>query len=288
MRNPDQIQALQQRVDQSKWYHKIDLGDGVITPGHNFDAIWANIRKVRDHIDYAGKSVLDLGSMEGMWSFEAEKLGAARVVATDCIYTTGFYDNMLEKFLFCREQLGSKILPYYNVSPYALWSRLDLLLHEGEGAAKPYGGLFDIVQHMGILYHLRDPLLSLAQARSVLKHGGHMLVETGLVADREDSCMVFNGVPPNDGRIYKDLTTWWAPTLPCLYEMLRASLLEPIESTVAMIEPYPHNGNMLTRAAVVCKAVGAESVSPEYYEELARTYRNPGLCAEIFFAQNPG
>ena len=34
------------------WYHKIDLGQGIITPGQNFDGVWENIRKSRNCIVY--------------------------------------------------------------------------------------------------------------------------------------------------------------------------------------------------------------------------------------------
>jgi len=94
------------------WYHKIDLGERVITPGYNFDPIWDMIRRTRKHIDYRDKKVLDLASFDGMWAFEAEKLAARLVVATDCYYET------FKKFLFCKEVLGSDVIPYYNISPY--------------------------------------------------------------------------------------------------------------------------------------------------------------------------
>ena len=43
-----------------RWYHKIDLGNGIITPGLELDNIWNNIRESRKFIDYQGKIVLDL------------------------------------------------------------------------------------------------------------------------------------------------------------------------------------------------------------------------------------
>lgn len=70
------------------WYHKIDLGHGVVNPGQPFDAVWDMIRQSRAALDYKEKSVLDIASFDGMWAFEAEKLGASTVVATDCYYET--------------------------------------------------------------------------------------------------------------------------------------------------------------------------------------------------------
>jgi tRNA (mo5U34)-methyltransferase len=268
------------------WYHKIDLGQGVVTPGQPFDAVWDMIRHSRATLDYKDKSVLDIASFDGMWAFEAEKLGASTVVATDCYYET--YRN----FLFCREALGSQVIPYYNVSPYALTERLDVFLEENWESQRPYDRLFDIVQHLGLLYHLRDPLLTLSQARSVIRTGGLLLIETAAIVGETASFMVFNGVPPGPRRIYPDdLTTWWAPTVRCLEEMLRASMFEPIESSVRTLpvnqltEPIKQlvrrhlldQRHTVSRVSLVARAMAPSEIDPEYYRELTRTYRNPGL-----------
>ena len=280
------------------WYHKIDLGEGVVTPGLDFDQLWDMIRETYKYIDYKGKKVLDIGSWDGMWAFEAEKLGADIVIATDCHWDIETYN----KFLFCREVLGSKVIPYFNISPYNLWNRLDVYLQENWEAQKPYDRLFDIVQHLGLLYHVRDPLLTLSQSRSVLRTGGYLLIETAAVVDEKASFMVFNGVPPEKpdpvGRIYNDRTTWWAPTIPCLREMLRATLFEPIEETIHILQRdiaiglarkirarfkryfSDDMGFRISRVCLVARAVSAEDVSDEYFRELSRTYRNPGLVVE--------
>jgi SAM-dependent methyltransferase len=279
-RDASQIDALRQTIAEHTWYHVLDLGDGIITPGlSQFKPVWDNIRRARQHLDYHRKSVLDLGSMEGLWAFEAEQLGAETVVATDCWYDEGgALGNPLERFLLCRAVLGSKVIPYYNVSPYRLSERLDLFLQETRPDRPLAQRRFDVVQHLGLLYHLRDPLLSLLQSRSVMRTGAHLLIETAVVADETSSYMLFNGVPPQELRIYQDFTTWWAPTIPCLLEMLRASLFRPLSETMSATPPYSQGEHSLQRAAIVCEAVGAESVPPNYYRELTRTYRNPGLA----------
>ncbi len=270
------------------WYHKIDLGNGVITPGLDLDQQWNMTRETRDTLDYKGKNVLDIASFDGMWAFEAEKLGASLVVATDCYYET--YKN----FLFCRNALNSRVIPYYNISPYDLYNRLDVFLEENWEDQKPYDRLFDIVQHLGLLYHLRDPMLTLSQARSVIRTGGHLLMETAAVVNEESSFMLFNGVPPQEQRIYKDTTTWWAPTIPCLREMLRASFFEPIEDSMRRGEKASEKGKLklghylrresrsfrISRVSLAAKAIGKADVDEDYYRELARTYRNPGLKME--------
>jgi tRNA (mo5U34)-methyltransferase len=270
---------LRRRIAERPWYHSIDLGQGIVTPGGTeFEPVWDNIREARREVDYGGKTVLDLGSMEGMWAFEAERLGAETVVATDCYYEEdGPLGDPLERFLLCRAALDSEVIPYYNVSPYRLWERLDLFLHERRPSRPAAERRFDIVQHLGLLYHLRDPMLSLSQSRSVMNPGGLLLIDTAVVADDSASYMLFNGVTPDRHRIYQSATTWWAPTTKCLLEILQASLLRPLPESMTTTEPYVEGEHSLQRAALVCEAVGKEAYPPRYYRELTRSYRNPGL-----------
>src|SRR4051812_14133987 len=60
------------------WYHAIDLGHGVVTPGtRGWDFESLQVPSLE------GKTVLDIGAWDGYFSFEAERGGAARVVALD-------------------------------------------------------------------------------------------------------------------------------------------------------------------------------------------------------------
>jgi tRNA (mo5U34)-methyltransferase len=65
------------------WWHSIDLGNGMVTPGQKSQALlsaeWEALRLPK----LAGKSVLDIGTWDGFFAFEAERHGAARVVALD-------------------------------------------------------------------------------------------------------------------------------------------------------------------------------------------------------------
>src|SRR5262245_23663151 len=134
---------------------------------------------------------------------------------------------------------GLRLAPVLRHLVTPVPSRVALMyLHERRGSGLAADSLFDIVQHLGLLYHLRDPLLSLSQARSVLRQGGHLLIETAVVAEETASYMLFNGVPPDTARIYEDVTTWWAPTIRCLREMLRASLFAPLDETLHLTPRY--------------------------------------------------
>jgi len=248
--------GLKQEIAQRSWYHRMDLGNGIVTPGFAWEALWDNIRLVRRRTDYSNKSVLDLGSWDGMWAFEAEMSGAAIVVATDCMnYWQIPWQQGMNNFLLVREALFSEVIPLWNVAPTNLRDRLDGMLYSHPRLKDG----FDIVQHLGLLYHLRDPLLSLAQTRSVLRDGGVLLLETAIHGADTSCAMHFNA---GGKAIYDDFTTWWAPTLPCLREMLRASLFEIEEEQ--LLSSSEATGP-IRRIAMQARAVPPRAVVGERY-----------------------
>jgi tRNA (mo5U34)-methyltransferase len=262
-RSVEQIAAIRKRIDDfGWWYHKIDLGDGIVTPGRDWEPLWDNARSVLDKIDFAGKIVCDIGAWDGMWSFEAESRGARTVVSTDVTYR--FY----ERLLWLREQKQSKIIPFFNVGPYDLFDRLDIFLQESYGDEKPFDRLFDIVIHFGVLYHLQDPMRSLAQARSIVKTGGLVVIETPILPGETESVMKYNG--NHRQRLYPDLTTWWIPSLPCLKEMCEAAMLEFTDQYSIMDAKFP-------RYCVVAKAVDGSDMDMEFLREVLRNEHNPSL-----------
>ncbi len=218
--------CLKKEIARRPWYHRMDLGNGVVTPGLAWEAMWDNTRLVRSTMDYVNTSVLDLASWDGMFAFEAEALGAAVVVAVDCMnYWQIPWHHGMNNLLLVREALFSEVIPFWNIASANLRDRLDAMLYSHPRLKDG----FDIVQHLGLLYHLRDPLLSLAQARSVLRDSGTLLLETAIHSADTSCAMHFNA---GGKAIYDDFTTWWAPTSSCLREMLRASLFEIEEERV--------------------------------------------------------
>src|SRR2546423_15271821 len=74
-------QDLRIKADSLRWYHTIDLGQGVVTRG--VDNSPERLARVHLPSDLSGCSVLDIGAWDGFFSFEAERRHASRVVATD-------------------------------------------------------------------------------------------------------------------------------------------------------------------------------------------------------------
>src|SRR3954462_7332970 len=135
--------AIERRVRElGPWFHNIDLGGVKTAPNHflgDYPAIkW---RSFADAIprDLTGMSVLDIGCNGGFYSIEMKRRGAARVLGID------FDEDYLAQARFAAEVTGHDI-EFAKLSVYDV------------GAL---GEKFDLVVFMGVLYHLRHPLLAL-------------------------------------------------------------------------------------------------------------------------------
>ncbi len=153
-------EALRAEVNSRTWFHTIDLGDGVLTPGQKDTP--SEIRHFRIPDDLTGKTVLDIGAYDGFYSFEAERRGAARVVAADHWSWTWPGSDARRNFDLAREVLGSHVEP------------VDVRVEEL--TADRVGGTFDVVLFLGVLYHAPDPIGYLRNVRSVT--AGMAIVET--------------------------------------------------------------------------------------------------------------
>ncbi|HWC37614.1 MAG TPA: hypothetical protein VG476_03745, partial [Acidimicrobiales bacterium] len=73
------VDQLRERVAGVDWYHSIDLGHGIVTPG----AVPSSALPDDLLPEFSGRTVLDIGCWDGANSFRAEQGGAKRVVAMD-------------------------------------------------------------------------------------------------------------------------------------------------------------------------------------------------------------
>jgi tRNA (mo5U34)-methyltransferase len=189
------------RVNALRWMHSIDLGGGLTTPG-----AWGPpqplILRAFGDIDFRGKKVLDIGCWDGLWSFEAEKRGAAEVYATDL--TRHRVQREQPTFQLAHELLGSKARYVPDLGVYDI-RRLGV-------------SDFDIVLFLGVIYHLKHPLLALSRLRQVMSDGAIIVVESETLPTEENVAQFYYREP------YKqDHSNWWIPSLRVLREWVECS-----------------------------------------------------------------
>ena len=130
---------------QSKgWWHSFELADGTRVDGVNsVESLKKRISQFPIPEDLRGKRVLDIGAWDGWFSFELERRGA-EVMAIDT------WDN-----------------PRFHEMHRLLNSRVDYRQMDVYDLAPERVGRFDIVLFMGVLYHLKHPLLALERVCAV-------------------------------------------------------------------------------------------------------------------------
>jgi tRNA (mo5U34)-methyltransferase len=210
---------LARRIEElSPWFHNMEL-DGIRTAPDHFlgDYPAGKFRHLAAELpqDMGGVTVLDIGCNAGFHAIEMKRRGAARVVGID------EDDRYLEQARLACEVTGNEVelrkLSVYDVA--ALGER------------------FDIVLFMGVLYHLRHPLLALDLlhehvTRDLLVFQSLQRGSGEVAWPREDYGFDETDQFHNPGwpklhfveREYAhDWTNWWIPNRACSEAMLRAA-----------------------------------------------------------------
>lgn len=201
-------EELRSKVAALSWYHTIDLGDGIVTPGADNTPV--RLARLDLPASFAGRTVLDVGAWDGFFSFEAERRGASRVVATDFYSWHGPGWGTKAGFELARRGLQSRVedvdIDVMDLSPERV-------------------GTFDVVLFLGVLYHLRHPLLALDRLASVTRE--LLILETviDLVGIRRPAAAFYPGRELND-----DPTNWWGPNVPAVHGMLRSAGFESVRT----------------------------------------------------------
>ena len=220
---------LECRIKKIDWFHRIDLGNGLITPGKDDSPYKLSRLALPEKFD--GKTVLDIGAWDGFFSFEAEKRGAMRVLAVDSYSWSGKGWGTKAGFELARNILKSKVedkeIEVYNLSPEKV-------------------GVFDFVFFLGVFYHLRNPLRALECVSSVTKE--MLILETYVdgLKNRRPAMIYYPGTDANP-----DPTSWWGPNIKCVEAMLKTVGFQ--KTTVASLKKHrgifsPNTGRVVIHA----------------------------------------
>lgn len=206
-----------------QWFHNLDL-NGVQTAPEHFLGDYPRVKwqKIAPAIpaDLSGQSVLDIGCNGGFYAMEMKRRGAARVVALDSD------EKYLAQARFAAQVKGYDI-EFHQLSVYDVGQ---------------LGEKFDFVIFMGVLYHLRHPLLALDLIHEHVA-GDAMLFQSmqrgsdAVEPLREDydfwktdifGQTTFPQLYFIENRYSGDPTNWWIPNRACAEAMLRSSGFEII------------------------------------------------------------
>lgn len=235
------------------WFHNLDLC-GVQTAPEHFLGDYPRCKwRAFEHavpLDLRGKSVLDVGCNAGFYSFQMKARGAARVLGID------EDEDYLAQARFAASVYGADV-EFRRMSVYDV---------------RALGERFDLVIFMGVLYHLRHPLLALDLLREHV--AGDLLLFQSMLRGADEVQPVAQdydfserahfdapGYPKLhfvEQRYAGDPTNWWVPNKSCVEALLRAAgfaILDNPEHEVYLcrVAPYP--------AAALPAALSAQAVN---------------------------
>jgi tRNA (mo5U34)-methyltransferase len=219
------------------WFHNIDLGGVMTAPDHflgDYPAVkWRRFAHTIP-ADLTGKTVLDLGCNAGFYSIQMKLRGASRVLAID------IDPDYLRQARFAAQTIGVNI-EFAEMCAYEVGC---------------LGERFDIVLFLGVLYHLRHPLLALDLIREHVVRdlfvcqsmqrgdpGEEPLQEDYPFSERSIfDRPSFPRLSFVEHRYAGDNTNWWIPNRACTAAMLRSAgfLIEANpEEEVFVCRPVP-------------------------------------------------
>ena len=200
---PD-TEIARQLVRGRSWHHDFEIVPGVRTQGtYAPSGLWRELELPQD---MSGISLADVGASNGFFSFEAHRRGA-RVVAFDFRH---------------KDKSGFGLAQYIN--------GLDAIEHHHANvlsiSSEQYGK-FDVVLALGLLYHVSDPYLALANCAGL--SNDRLFLESycidKLLPGELASEPVMRFIPdctrfPEHGQVNADRSNFWGFTSICLKLML--------------------------------------------------------------------
>ena len=207
-----------ERLSKLGWYHSIELPDGSVIPGHQtVEQLRTRLRQFHIPEDLTGKRVLDIGAWDGWFSFEMERRGAS-VLAVDSAKNT--------RLLEAKALLGSRI--DYLIADICRLTAKDV-------------GTFDIVLFLGVLYHLKHPLLALENVCGMCRD--RACIESFVTDGNPDAIPSMEFYETTELR--GQLDNWCGPNIACLLAFTRTAgfarvQFESVLAERAHVSAYRH------------------------------------------------
>lgn len=165
-------EAVKKILSYPFWRQSIELNDGYKTPGFINKTLWSSLR-LPENLN--GKTFLDVGANDGLLSFEAEKRGAKKIVASD------LYKNSIDTMKNGWSQAGITMLKDYFDSKVELHT-------EGIYHLSEMKRTFDVVLVNNVIVWLEDLDMAIDQLSKVTS-GTLYLADGFLVDNKAPKCL---------------------------------------------------------------------------------------------------
>ena len=240
----DERKQIKAAVDELKpWLHNYEIASGVWTnptfdgagyayPAERWKLVEPFLPEVRQ------KACLDVGCSAGFFSFKLKELGADYVLGVDGGEQARAIDQAQVAAGYLRARVDFRRLSIYDLSKI--------------------GQTFDVVQCLGVLYHLRHPLLAMESLRSVCAPNGTLILQT--ITTRHNKELRSVEIPESldlrspvldqpsfpslhfiEGKLDNDSSCWYLPNIEAVLGMCRSSGFEVDEVT------FPTNHEIIVR-----------------------------------------
>jgi tRNA (mo5U34)-methyltransferase len=227
-------QELRDHLGRMSWYHAIDFGHGVVSPGMKplevIDREW----RMFGFDDLSSSSLLDIGGVDGAYAFRAERAGASPVAVLDHYVWSIDPDAYGRLYRRSVEAGTTPPAPHetdlwdpdrlpgrwrFDTARQLLGSRVQALAGDFMDCDLAAVGTWDIVLFLGVLYHMEDPLRALRRVFAVTRR--QAIIETEAVVIPGHPEPLWRFFP--HGELNHDRTNWWAPNLGALLGLVGAA-----------------------------------------------------------------
>jgi tRNA (mo5U34)-methyltransferase len=218
--------AIRGRIAGVRWYHTIDLGHGVATPGFVDRRAVVNRYGLPDTL--VGKRCIDIGTYDGFWAFEMERRGAAEVVALDL-------DSPLELDIPRRQRRALQENPAtlqalgvdtigagFKAAHEILGSRVKREVVNLYELGPDRLGTFDVVFVSEVLLHLRDAQTALENLFSITREFAVIAEPFELELERLDR-------PVSEFVGTEVVGIWWKHSVSSLTKMMAVAGFSAVE-----------------------------------------------------------
>ena len=235
----EQLRILE-RIKGIEWYHTIDLGHGVLSPGR-----FNHLPLVKDYClpnRLDGMRALDVATMNGFWAFEMEKRGAREVIALDVEKLGDLDVPPIERARMTPDDLATPRGTGFFAAKEILGSKVDRRNLNVYDLSPETAGKFDFVFVGDLLLHLMNPIQAAANICKVTSGVAHIV-----------DC--YSPYLPKMTMMYlgAEQGTWWGISLSALERILWDAGFKKVELLNKFKAPtQPGQGAWMRRAVFRC------------------------------------